>query len=92
MTDISELEGLRTLISNVKIYIEDAQKIAVHMKGIALMNNNTSMYTSTQGGIDILLDLQSILDGKEIPSLKDIEMNVKKEEDQKRNEDSKYIY
>jgi len=80
MTDISELEGLRTLISNVRIYIEDAQKIAIVMKGDSLLRNNMNAYTSAQGAIDILLDINSILAGKTIPSIEQIRKEMEEEQ------------
>ena len=79
MTDISELEGLRTLISNVMVYIKDAQKIAVAMKGDSLLRNNMTAYTSAQGAIDILLDINSILAGKTIPSIEQIRKEMEAE-------------
>lgn len=72
------------LIESLQTYISDAQHIAIIMKGDALLKNNMHAYTSSQGAIDILLDLQTILNGEKIPSLEEIkaEMNKAKEEQQ----------
>ena len=65
-------------------------RMAVAIKGHAMMNNNMHAYTSSQGAIDILLDIQTFLDGGDIASLAEVEKEVKKAEEQKAKE-SGYI-
>lgn len=72
----------KTKLERMMTYIEDGLTIAVHMKGDALMKDNMHAFASSQGAIDILLDLKSIHDGKEITTIaemrEDMEDAIKK--------------
>ena len=84
----------KEIIEKVRIYVEGAIEISVYMKGEALMHDNTHAFISAQSSIDLGLDIQSILDGKEITSLADIRERIKKAEAEKKKGEAgtQYIY
>jgi hypothetical protein len=84
-------EPKKTILEKMKTYIEDGLQIAVHMKGDALLRDNMHAYTSSQGAIDILLDLQSIMDGEEITSLAEIREDMKKAEEEAEEKGTPYL-
>ena len=79
------------VLKRMNTYIEDGLQIAVHMKGQALMQNNTPAFISAQGAIDVLLDLQSIMGGKEITTLEEIREDMKKAEEEQEDKGTPYM-
>ena len=71
-------EEKKTTLQKMIVYIEDGLQIAIHMKGEALLRDNLHAYVSAQGAIDVLLDLKSIHEGKEITTIAEIRKDIKK--------------
>ena len=80
-----------TIVERMGTYISDAQHIAVVMKGDALLRGNMHAYTSAQGAIDILLDLQMIVDGEKIPSLDEVKAEMEKANKKNVSRDTPYL-
>jgi len=74
----------------IQVYVSDAMRMAVAVKGHAMMSDNMLAYASSQGAINILLDIQALLNGGNIASLAEVEKEVKKAKEQKAKE-SGYI-
>jgi hypothetical protein len=83
-------EPKKTILEKMETYIEDGLQIAVHMKGDALLRDNMHAYLSSQGAIDILLDLQSIIGGGDITSLAEIREDIKKAEEEAKEKGTPY--
>jgi hypothetical protein len=80
-------------LAKLKVYMDDAMKVSVGMKGYMLSHNNMHGYVSAQSAIDVLLDIKSIIAGGKIASLAEMEKAVKKAESEKRTEKgSSFIY
>lgn len=84
MEKLTETEG------KIKVYVDDAMRVSIAMKGHALMNDNMHAYASAQGAIDILLDLQGLLAGGDITSLAEVQKKIK-EAEAKKEQGTDYI-
>jgi hypothetical protein len=74
------------------VYIDDAMKVSIGMKGYMLSQNNMHGYVSAQSAIDVLLDIKSIMDGGVITSIAEITKAMEKAESEKKVENGGDIY
>ena len=82
----SELERLKTVVEDIKIYIADIQHISTAMKGDSILRANMHAYVSAQASIDIVLDIKMLLNGEKIASLDEIKKTMEKEKKEKESE------
>ena len=78
----ANLSDARTLINDIREYIEDIQKISVGMKGIGLMQSNMHAYVSAQSAIDVATDVLDLMAGKKITTIAEMQIKLKKEQDE----------
>ena len=82
----SELERLKTIVEDIKIYIDDIQHISTAMKGDSILRANMHAYASAQASIDVVLDIRMLLNGEKIASLDEIKKTMEKEKKKKESE------
>ena len=78
----ANLSDARTLINDIREYMEDIQKISVGMKGIGLMQSNMHAYVSAQSAIDVATDVLDLMAGKKITTIAEMRKELKKEQDE----------
>ena len=78
----ANLSDARTLLNNIREYVEDIQKISVGMKGIGLMQSNMHAYVSAQSAIDVATDVLDLMAGKKITTIAEMRKELKKEQDE----------
>ena len=78
----ANLSDVRTLINDIREYVEDIQKISVGMKGVGLMQSNMHAYVSAQSAIDVATDVLDLMAGKKITTIAEMRKELKKEQDE----------
>ena len=81
-TLLANLSDTRTLINDIREYMEDIQKISVGMKGIGLMQSNMHAYVSAQSAIDVATDVLDLMAGKKITTIAEMRKELEKEQDE----------
>ena len=81
-TPSANLSDARTLINDIREYVEDIQKISVGMKGVGLMQSNMHAYVSAQSAIDVATDVLDLMAGKKITTIAEMRKELKKEQDE----------
>ena len=81
-TLLANLSDARTLLNDIREYVEDIQKISVGMKGVGLMQSNMHAYVSAQSAIDVATDVLDLMAGKKITTIAEMRKELKKEQDE----------
>lgn len=88
MTTLStNLHDSRELLNAIHEYLEDVRRVSAAMKDIALMNSNMAAYASAQSAIDVTKDVQDLLDGKKITTLREMDAQQKKDKQDKEDKE-----
>lgn len=78
---LANLQDVQKLLSDIREYIEDVQRVSVSMKGIALVQANMHAYISAQSAIDVVKDVQDLIDGKKITTIAEMQEKLRAEEE-----------